>query len=452
MTVQPLFTTPAAEICKALELLPNVLETVRPLTRAQQRSLPEDIFRLSRLLTTERRELAQPYWSSPALVSAYCYYFWPWNLVRLAHLLPNLPLPSMPALSEGASAWLVDMGSGPLTLPVALWLARPELRRAGIRVFAQDAARQPLALGQRLFAALAEAMGQSAWHSVIQQGPLDGGARAAVQRMGGDDRLWLLAAANVLNEYCQGRKAGRRGHGMLEDDGGDDAPSVLEARLEGLLEQLGMVVRRNEGAALLCVEPGTRLGGKIVMLARRLLFAQGLQALSPCTHNGNCPLEGGRSWCHFTFAAQAAPKWLVELSAKVGLGKDALSLAPLLVSKGESANADRNDSCDARIVSTPFAVPGLRGRARYACSDKGLVLLEDVASIPSGGVRHISIPADVRRDGKSGALIVPAEGRSATNGRAPAATTHARPEQRTRPAARNTGRKPDRSRKGPRKP
>lgn len=452
MTIQPLFTPPSAEIRKALDYLPEVLERVRPLTRTQQRSLPDDIFRLSRLLTTERRELTQPYWSSPALVSAYCYYFWPWNLVRLAYLLPNLPLPSIPALAEGASGWLVDIGSGPLTLPIALWLARPELRSAGIRVFAQDAARQPLALGLRLFEALADVLGQRAWHTVIQQGPLDGGARAAVQRMGNEDRLWLLSAANVLNEYCQGRKAGRHGRGFVDEEGEDDAQSALELRLDGLLEQLAMALRRNEGVGFLCVEPGTRLGGKIVMLARRMLRAQGLQALSPCTHDGPCPLEGGRSWCHFTFAAQATPKWLVELSAKAGLGKDALSLAPLLVAGGDGRGAGKHTSCHARIISTPFAVPGLRGQARYACTDRGLALLEDAANMPSGAVQTVSIPADARRDGKSGALIVPAAGRSAANGRAPAAATPARQAQRTRPAAKNTGRKTDRSRKGPRKP
>ena len=452
MTIQPLFTPPAAEIRKALDILPEVLQTVRPLTRSQQRSLPEDIFRLSRLLTTERRELTQPYWSSPALISAYCYYFFPWNLVRLAWLLPNLPLPPIPALATGACGWLVDMGSGPLTLPTALWLARPELRGANIRVFAQDAARQPLALGQRLFEALADALGQRAWHTVIQQGPLDGGARAAVHRMGNDDRLWLVSAANVLNEYCQGRKAGRRGRGAYEEDGEDDVQSALELRLEGFLEQLVMLLRRNEGAALLCIEPGTRLGGKIVMLARRLLRAQGLHPLSPCTHNGACPLEGGRSWCHFTFAAQAAPKWLVELSAKAGLGKDALSLAPLLVAEDDSRGVDRNASCHARIVSTPFAVPGLRGRARYGCTNRGLVLLEDVANVPSGAAQTIAIPADARRDGKSGALIVPAADRSGTGGQPPVATRHARQARQTRPGAKNTGRKQDHSHKGPRKP
>ena len=456
MTAQVLFTPPAADVCQALENLPEVLETVRPLTKAQQRNLPDDIFRLSRLLTTERRELSLPYWSSPAFVSAYCYYFWPWNLVRLVSLLPNLPLPAVPELAEGSGAWLVDMGSGPLTLPVALWLARPDLHAANIRVFAQDSSRQPLTLGQRLFEALGRAMGQNVWQSVVHQGPLEGATRTAVQRMGRKDSLWLLSAANVLNEYCQGRRPCGRGHGPHDADE-EEAQSALEMRLSGFLEQLGMALRRFPAAGLLCIEPGTRLGGKIVMQTRALLREQGLRPVLPCPHDGPCPLDGGRSWCHFTFAAQAAPKWLVELSVRAGLGKDALSLAPLFVT-GEGKTSSCRERIQARIVSTPFVVPGLRGRARYACTGKGLVLLEGAAELLSGTLTDIAIPADARRDGKSGALIVPAQRTArtvASNGqgaRKDAATANARPARQTRPKAKSTRQKQGRSRQGQRKP
>lgn len=441
------------DIRTILERFPAILEQVRPLTASQRRSLPEDIFRLSRLLTTERRELVQPYWGNPALVSAYVYYFLPWNMVRLAWLLRLFPLPALPELADAAHAWLVDMGSGPLSLPLALWLARPDLRSAPIRVFAQDSSRQPLALGQRLLQGLAASLGQTAWPVTIHQGPLESATRTASQRRAPGDRLWLVSAANVLNEFCQGRHNGQHRTRQWETDGEDEdsAQAGLEMRLAPLLEQLGAVLQRASGASLLCVEPGTRLGGKIVMQARSLLLAQGLHMLAPCTHGRHCPLERGRSWCHFTFPAQDAPRWLTELSARANLAKDMLSLSPLLATHAGSAGeaTPQAGTLAARVVSAPFAVPGLRGRARYACTGRGLVLLEDAAALPSGAVREIVLPADARRDSKSGALIVPA---GAPRAKAACPEKRATAARNPRPGAQSTGQKRSRSRQGQRKP
>lgn len=91
--VVPLFPPLSAAAREALERLPEALAKVRPLSAAHRRSLPEDVADLSRLLTTERGALNRPYWSSPAFVSAYLYYFLPWNLLRLTRLLSGLPLP-----------------------------------------------------------------------------------------------------------------------------------------------------------------------------------------------------------------------------------------------------------------------------------------------------------------------------------------------------------------------
>ncbi|MBR6468362.1 MAG: hypothetical protein IKT16_09440, partial [Desulfovibrio sp.] len=62
----------------------------------------------------------------------------------------------------------------------------------------------------------------------------------------------------------------------------------------------------------------------------------------------------------------------------------------------------------ARIVSQPFRVPGLRGLARYACTARGLALLEDAGGCPSGSL--VGLPAGAfdgaRRDAKSGAAVI----------------------------------------------
>lgn len=167
--VVPLFPPLSAAAREALERLPEALAKVRPLSAAHRRSLPEDVADLSRLLTTERGALNRPYWSSPAFVSAYLYYFLPWNLLRLTRLLSGLPLPDPgAAVVPESEALLLDAGSGPLTLPLALWLARPLWREAPVRV---------LGPGQR--------------------GSAPGIGQGAVQGLGRDSRPKNLARA-----YC----------------------------------------------------------------------------------------------------------------------------------------------------------------------------------------------------------------------------------------------------------
>ena len=167
-----------------------------------RRTLPDDIAHLSRLLTTERAGLDRPYWSSPASISAYLYYFLPWNLVRLTRLLASLPLTDPRSVApQGGEALLVDVGSGPLTLPLALWLARPEWRSAPVRVLAMDTSSQPLELGKTLMEVLGEITGQPVWPIRVARAPLDQVVRQAGPLLsGGRAQPWIVSAANVLNE------------------------------------------------------------------------------------------------------------------------------------------------------------------------------------------------------------------------------------------------------------
>lgn len=406
-----------AEAQTALARLPEALARVRPLSGAHRRSLPEDIASLSRALTAERAELRRPYWSRPAFVSAYVHYFLPWNLVRLARLFRGLPLPA-PGAPNGppeSVPLLLDAGSGPLTVPLALWLARPEWRKAPIEVLALDSAAQPLELGRALFIAWGEVLGQPVWRVRLARGPLESLAAKATPLLHAGGRPWLITAANVLNELGPARR-GHRGAASEdgEDAGAEDgAASLLEERLDRLLGAwvplLAQPDGEGPGPALLFVEPGTRLGGSTIMRLRELALAGGLSALAPCTADNACPLARG-AWCHFSFSPQGAPAWLAELSAAAGLAKRSLTLSPLLL----RAPADEEDAPHAthrhkaRVLSSPFAVPGLRGRGRYACASTGLALLEDAASLASGALVDTGGPQGpwrARRDAVSGAHI-----------------------------------------------
>lgn len=448
--VVPLFPPLSAAAREALERLPEALAKVRPLSAAHRRSLPEDVATLSRLLTRERGALRRPYWSSPAFVSAYLYYFLPWNLLRLTRLLRGLPLPDPQAPAfAGGQALLLDAGSGPLSLPLALWLARPQWREAPVRVLALDSAAQPLELGRALFMTWGRILGQKTWPVHTARGPLGSLARHAAPLLSGGRgagrdaqsgprlqgeagaliRPWLISAANVLNELPSGRCFGGA------EEGEESPGSPREEPLERLLDAWAPLLFRGNGArpaardlpappALLFVEPGTRLGGTTIMRLRALALERGLKALAPCAHQAACPLlagSGGRTWCHFTFDGMGAPDWLRRLSAQAGLAKSGLSLASLLLAPDMGAvpaseapaqalpaarRVSGRDAQPARVLSAPFAVPGLAGQARYACAAAGLLLLEDAATLASGDLLPIRLESNAPRDAKSRALVI----------------------------------------------
>lgn len=80
----------------------------------------------------------------------------------------------------------------------------------------------------------------------------------------------LVTVSYVLNELAE-----------------NDRESVAEA-----------AVRAARGAAVF-VEPGTPDGYARIMEVRDRLVAAGLTVLAPCPHDGRCPIERGRDWCHF---------------------------------------------------------------------------------------------------------------------------------------------------------
>ena len=496
----PLFPPLTEEARQILDQLPEVLARVWPLSTAHRRSLPDDVAGLSRLLTTERAALDRPYWGTPAFISAYLYYFLPWNLVRLTRLLAAMPLPDPHlAAAQGGKALLLDVGSGPLTLPLALWLARPQWRQAPIQVLALDNSSQPLELGRNLLKEVAALTYHQPWAVQTVRAPLEQAARQAAPLLAEGARPWLVSAANVLNELRFGKRGGRASTlDDYEDDlgaagrvsamdsyGGEDHAAVpgqgmdseerpddcRQEKLVRFLDTLAPLFRTHRsakgrpedqpaGPALLFVEPGTRLGGSTIMDLRQLAVEGGLTALAPCTHQADCPLlgrQGGRTWCHFTFGSEDAPRWLEKLSAEAGLAKSGLSLAPLLLSAAGASEAlagaegqgrKASGSMQARVLTAPFAVPGLAGRGRYACAACGMLLLEDAEGLDSGSLLEVNVSPDARRDAKSGARVVRRPG----GGSAPVESSLGAPASRQQPfPARNSRRPQWRDNKGGKK-
>jgi ribosomal protein RSM22 (predicted rRNA methylase) len=376
-----LFPQAGADARRALEALPAALDAVLPLKAAHRRDLPAAVQELSARLTCERGGDERPYWSSPRLASAYLRYFLPWNLLRLIRLAGALDLPDPPS-GAPERAMLLDVGSGPLTLPLALWLAKPEWRELPLDAACLDSSPRALEWGRALFARLAGE--KSPWRII----PLRAGVHASARAVRG--RPWLISAVNVLNELKAERAQPRARQAAFAEQ----AARLLHAR-----------------GALLCVEPGTRLGAGLVQDLRDASLALGLAPVQPCPHTRPCPLRGTRRWCHFSLGVEGTPEWLTQLTREAGLGKKDLHLSFALLQKQAARRHDAPrgagaEDLEARVISAPFKVQGEENLARYACSARGLLLLTRAADAPSGALVQVRWPARPRRDEHSGAWIV----------------------------------------------
>jgi hypothetical protein len=398
------FLPPAPpSLARGLTDLPAALEAAQPLRPRHLAELPGLVAQLSECLTTDREGLPRDYLSRPALLSAYLYYFLPWNIYRQGRLMAGLDLQLKPG------ARIVDVGAGPLTFALALWLTRPDLRGVPLHYLAIDRGGAALQAGRRLWDAVAP---DSAWRIELVARP------AGARPLPAAD---LLVLANVLNEIHH------PGGGDREAE--DDPTTQLLVRWQQTLAP---------GGRVLLIEPGTRPAARQLVSLRARAVAAHWRALAPCPHQERCPQSGiGRQpWCHFAFDAAGAPGWLEDLSRRAGLNKERASLSFLLLeppvaddggNTAAGAPTAAGDQ-DVLVVSGSFPLPG-EARGRYGCAARGLVLLEEVNPGPEpgpgpGDLVRVVWPEQPRRDARSGASVVPLPVRAGpSRGRPP----HGRP-------------------------
>lgn len=405
-----------------VSVLMDIIEESVPMPAGHRQDLRRDVLELWRELTSEKQERKADYIGEPAKLAAYLRYFLPWNVVRLIPILASLDL----RLVDGDS--VLDIGSGPLTLPIALYIARPELRNVALRVVAMDRVRRVLDAGAAVLDGLRLRSGKGrAWTVETRRGVFpfdlaDGDAGAYA----------FLGSANVFNESFW------KGKGRLDE------------RAFALAGELTRPLR--PGGRALVVEPGDpRTGAMIASLREAVLRSDG-SALAPCPHAAACPMPGaflssafrrddededtealneapppplervvtarGRvkaPWCHFALPQDAAPERLEKFSESVGLPKDRL-VASYLYFSAAKASAEASPRPLVRIVSDPFRLPD-GGQGRYACCRSGYTLARGgLADLPSGTLAELgtALPGmRGERDAKSGAVVVrayPADG------------------------------------------
>ncbi|MDR0316435.1 MAG: rRNA methyltransferase [Treponema sp.] len=377
-----------------LDSIPALIDKTFPLPGRFRSALPANVAELSRLLTSGRGERSLSYMGRPPLLSAYLRYFLPWNLYRLCRLLPSLDIPL------AANDHITDLGCGPLTFVSALWLCRPDLRELPLEFRCIDRSGPALEAGKQFFFALA---GEgSLWKIHTIKGGLDTARTKSAS---------LVCAVNVCNE-------------IYGDISHHDSTALRHCaeKIARLLDGYATAA-----ASILVVEPGLPRCGEFISLLRVALMERNRFPVSPCPHNGDCPLPGAGSrtgksrWCHFAFETTDAPQALHKLSALAGIPKERAVLSFLLTgtavknaaqftaqqsaAQQSAAQCSTTQKIPLRIISDAFPLPQHRW-GRYACSGQGLVLAagENVKDAASGTLAD-AVFTTGERDQRSGALI-----------------------------------------------
>ncbi len=403
---KPLFDTAniPSDAVDILNSFDEIIANTRSLSGKQRVQLGGAIKRLSHELTDDRGSRRLGYMNDAGAVSAYINYFMWWNLVRLTRLFANLP---KNAFKFGDNGVAIDIGSGPLTVPVALWLSRPELRSKNITWYCMDLSQSALSAGEDLYLSIAAKtlkQNQIPWKIVRVKGALG----TAIKQ-----KADLVTCANVFNEIIQNSE-------MPPD-------YLAKKHCSEVISYVNKEV--NATQTVLLVEPGDPKSGRFVSLMRDALIRQGFSPVSPCPHMHMCPMDGkkGGKWCNFAFDTEDAPAKLQKLSAKSGLPKERAVLSFVLAQRDEvkkeakvldtvttdekDVKDEQNKLLNLRVTSDFIRLPELRKSGYYCCSEVGLVLAVDESHCKpcNGDLLTIKYP-DAKdlcmRDEKSGAILI----------------------------------------------
>jgi hypothetical protein len=349
-------------------------------------------------------------------LSSYVRYYTWWNLVRLTRLFANIPASVFPT----SDCTCLDLGSGPLTVVTALWLARPELRKLKLTWYCLDVSANSMALGEDIFLSVAARTGEEPWHIVRVKGAFG----TSIKQKAG-----FLTCANMLNELDQA----------------SDMPPEFQTKK--YYEQLQRYCA--EGAGVVLVEPGVPKAARTLSLLRTRYIKDGRTIAAPCPHAGDCPMSGFKAytgsknkWCNFAFSTEDAPRKLQKLSDMAKLPKERATLSFMAVENARWLSArgagvskppyeptsavvsirpsdySTTDTTEIRITSDKLRLPNYMC-GYYGCSQYGLVLVtlpdENNTRLPKPPFRPKSgdlikvktkTPDSLPKDEKSGALIV----------------------------------------------
>ena len=375
---------------KVIEDFDKLVQQIRPLNSRQLQQLPQNIRSLSHQMTDNRAERRLGYMNENAQLSSYVRYFTWWNLVRLTRLFSDLPEEAFPK----EDSVCLDLGSGPLTVVTALFLARPELRKLKLTWYCLDVSAAGMVFGEDIFLSVCARLNVQPWQIIRVKGSF---GEALKQKAS------FITCANMFNELDQAT----------------DMPP--EFKVKKYYEQL--MRYSNKDARFLLIEPGVPKASRTLTLLRERFIKDGYDIAAPCPHSGECPMSGFKAytgsknkWCNFAFSTQeegtSIPERLAKLSKSAKLPKDRATLSFIAVAPG------KKDDSLIRITSDELRLPNYMS-GFYACTEHGLALVElpsqNNTRLPkppfrpqSGDLIEVKkiTPESLPKDQKSGAIII----------------------------------------------
>lgn len=364
----------------------TLLDSIFPINSKQKVMLAEHIRELSHNLTDERQDRRLGYMNQVTTTSAYTHYYLWWNIIRLTRLFANLQDSFLSSLADGNVC--LDVGSGPLTVPIALFLACPQLRKKKLTWYCMDISSQILAKGEDIFLSVAAKLECEPWKIIRVKGEFG----TAIK-----DKADFVTAANVFNEIVQDA---------------DMPPDYLAKKYSSDL--LSYVNKDSSRAKILVIEPGVPPCARFLSLLRDALMRNAFMPSSPCPHACECPMDGkkGGKWCNYAFSTEDAPRDLKKLSESASLAKERAVLSFIAAEKKSDdsvqidAMSESGKVLKFRIASDEIRLPGNR-TGYYACSEKGLLLVVARKKYFSGELLSVPLPKNMTRmDRKSGARVI----------------------------------------------
>lgn len=362
----------------------SIIQSVQPLNSKQLAKVPLAIRDLSHELTDERGERRRSYMNETVRLSSYIRYYMWWNLVRLTRLFAGFKADYFNLKDEDIC---LDVGSGPLTVVIALWLARPELRSKHLTWYSLDISQGAMALGEEIFLSIAAktlaGTDTAPWKIVRVKGEMGTFIK---------QKASFITCANMFNELLQ--------HTDMPPD--YSAKKYSDALLS----------YASEKASVLVIEPGVPRSARLISLMRDAFLRRDYMPLAPCPHCLECPMDGkkGGKWCNFAFTTDDAPAKLLKLSDDAGIPKERAVLSFVFVSNAAGKKSAPEETLHLRVASDPIRLPFYQS-GFYACSELGLTLAVNKTGkkIFSGDTLTVKMPEHpelLTKDEKSGAVEI----------------------------------------------
>lgn len=368
-----------------LSSLPDLLQKSAKISEKHFAQIKRTVHDLFKRLTSERNLRYVNYLNSDAFVFAYAYYYLPWNCYKLTKLFLHLNISELVAKKNkrGASEHndvvddeliFVDFGSGPLTLPIALWIAEPKLRAKKITWYCFDLSNKILDLGEKIFHEFENQNKRNAGNWTIHKIQSPFGEKSTERFFSEHKRADFYFSCNMFNEFLN-----------------QNAENFFEETYRAV-----QVIRSylSEDSYALIIEPGNPQGGKIIENMRAHFLEKNFSVLSPCVHCKTCPLTDVHfvshsdkskntftfargKWCHFIFSAREQLESLKILSENVKLPKEKIALSYILTSRKETIFSKREASTFRAVIISELIKLRNGDVGRYACSENGFLLLRN---------------------------------------------------------------------------